>query len=103
MAWSEYNNDQKAARNRRKLLGEILAGQASISDIKLDRKLIAFRDFGTNSDFVFCDGGQMPVEDFYRRASLHRESIIFVEVEVKSRAEYLESIGEKDDQISDEH
>lgn len=81
MSWSDLNEEHRAAKNRRRLLGEILAGKASVDDLKLDSPLIGFQEIGTS--LVHSNNNQMSVGEFQRRAAFHRGSVIFQEVEVK--------------------
>lgn len=80
MSWSNHNDERRAAKNRRQLLGKILTGQASREDIVLDSVLYGFQDVGESS--VFSEGVEMSAASFERRASLYKTAVLFREIVV---------------------
>ena len=91
MLQNDHNAERRAAKNRRLLLGKILTGQAKKEDIRLDREMVGFIDYGTTS--VRAEAETMTTEEFERRASFFKDSRLFKEIAVvldKSTGELIE-------------
>lgn len=80
MQTNDHNAERRAAKNRRLLLGRILTGQAKKEDIRLDREMVGFIDFGTNE--VRAEGETMTSEEFEKRAGFFKDSRLFKEIVV---------------------
>lgn len=94
MIQNDHNAERRAAKNRRHLLGQILTGQAKKEDIRLDRELIGFVDFGTTE--VRAEAETMTSEEFERRAGFFKDSRLFKEIAVvrdKGTGELVEVEG----------